>query len=77
MRGVNGISGHSSREPGVPFEQVFEKDVSFEPVRKIPYSFMTPTGIQKVSFFFRHTVEPKETYYRACADKTRVKRDLL
>ncbi len=73
MGGVNGISGHSSREPGVPFEQVFEKDVSFEPVRKIPYSFMTPTGIQKK----RHTVEPKETYYRACADKTRVKRDLL
>jgi hypothetical protein len=32
---------------GVSFEQVFEKDVSFEPVpRKFPYSFRTPTVVR-------------------------------
>jgi len=32
--------------PGVSLKQVCEKDVSFEPVRKISYSFRTPTVVR-------------------------------
>jgi len=35
--------------PVVSFEQVFEKDVSFEPVRKFPYSCRTPSVGQHIA----------------------------